>query len=125
ASFLGACVTYSNQEKVRQLGVAESTLAAHGAVSEEVVLEMATGLRDRSGADWVVSISGIAGPGGGSPDKPVGTVWVAVAGPIAHPIAKRYLWSGGREQVRTLAAYWALNMVRKQLLAGSEGHEKQ
>lgn len=121
-SFLGGCVTYSNAEKVRQLGVAPATLAAHGAVSEAVVLEMATGLRKRSAADLCVSISGIAGPGGGSEAKPVGTVWVAVAGP--HGVrAKKHSWSGSRGQVRRLAAHWALDMVRKTLLRDGEDEQ--
>ncbi len=123
ACFMGACVTYSNAEKVRQLGVSEATLAAHGAVSEEVVLEMAIGVRERVGVDWGVSVSGIAGPDGGSVDKPVGTVWIAVAGPGGQRHAKKYNWPGARDQVRRLAAHWALNMVRRQLVATLESEE--
>lgn len=115
---LGGAVTYSNAEKVRQLGVSEQTLQEHGAVSEAVVLEMAAGIRERSGADWAVSVSGIAGPGGGTPSKPVGTVWIAVAGPQGQSFSKKYQWPGRRDQVRSLAAHWALNAVRRQLQEG-------
>jgi nicotinamide-nucleotide amidase len=115
---LGGAVTYSNAEKVRQLGVSKQTLESHGAVSEEVVLEMAEGMRERSGADWAVSVSGVAGPGGGSEAKPVGTVWIAVAGPDGRRYSKKYQWPGSRDQVRALAAHWALNAVRRQLQEG-------
>jgi nicotinamide-nucleotide amidase len=79
--FLGGALVYSNAEKVRQCGVSEQTLAAHGAVSEATARELADGLRARMGASWVLSVTGIAGPGGGTPEKPVGTVHFALAGP--------------------------------------------
>ncbi|HUQ05573.1 MAG TPA: competence/damage-inducible protein A [Kofleriaceae bacterium] len=111
--FLGGAIVYSNEEKVRQLGVAPATLEAHGAVSEETVLEMAKGIRARTGADIGVAVSGIAGPGGGTPEKPVGTVWLAVDGPGTAPRTFRMQWPGARDQVRTLAAWWALDLVRQ------------
>lgn len=114
-SFPGGAVTYSNDEKVRQLGVSQKTLEAHGAVSEEVVLEMAEGVRERIGTDWGVAVSGIAGPGGGTEEKPVGTVWIAVAGPSGIRKSKMFCWPWTRERVRGLAAHWALNLVRQQL----------
>lgn len=114
-NFPGGAITYSNQEKTRQLGVREATLTAHGAVSEEVVTEMAHGARERFGTDWGVAVSGIAGPDGGTEEKPVGTVWIAVVGPDGECESKVYCWPGTRDQVRSLAAYWALNMVRRQL----------
>ncbi len=114
-SFPGGAVTYSNEEKMRQLGVSEETLKAHGAVSEEVVREMADGVRERMGADWGVAVSGIAGPGGGTKEKPVGTVWIGVAGPSGIRKTKMYCWPWTRERVRALAAHWALNLVRQQL----------
>jgi competence/damage-inducible protein CinA-like protein len=108
-AFLGGAITYSNAEKVRQLGVAQATLDAHGAVSEETVREMAAGARERFGSDLAVAVSGIAGPDGGTPDKPVGTVWLALSGP--RSATKRILWPGARDQIRTLAAWWALKLV--------------
>lgn len=119
--FVGGAITYANDEKVRQLGVAPATLEAHGAVSEATVQEMATGIRAKTGADIGVAVSGIAGPGGGSADKPVGTVWLAVDGPGAATRTFRMQWPGARDQVRTLAAWWALDLVR-QALAADEAH---
>ncbi|MGI6315108.1 MAG: competence/damage-inducible protein A [Christensenellales bacterium] len=75
-----SCVTYTNASKIYRLGVRPETLASHGAVSRETAVEMAEGIRRTSGADWGLATTGIAGPGGGTPDKPVGTVWIALAG---------------------------------------------
>lgn len=97
--FLGSLVAYHNQIKARLLNVPEAFLLAHGAVSEPVVLEMARGARRAFGAEFSVAVSGIAGPGGGTPDKPVGTVWLAWAGPDRAE-ARRFLFAGGREDVR-------------------------
>jgi nicotinamide-nucleotide amidase len=108
--FAGGAITYSNAEKVRQLGVAEATLEAQGAVSEACVREMARGAMERLGTDVAVAVSGVAGPGGGTDDKPVGLVWLAVAGPVGAR-TKRLMWPGSREQIRTIAAYWALMLV--------------
>jgi len=109
-AFLGGAITYSNAEKMRQLGVSADTLAAHGAVSEATVREMALGARDRFGADLAVSVSGVAGPDGGSPDKPVGTVWLGLAGE-AGVTTKKLGWPGARDQIRTLASWWALKLL--------------
>ncbi len=113
--FVGGAIVYANEEKVRQLGVSPATLDAHGAVSEETVVEMAKGVRARTGADLGVAVSGVAGPGGGSADKPVGTVWLAVDGPGAATRTFRMQWPGARDQVRTLAAWWALELLRQAL----------
>jgi len=110
AVFLGGAIVYSNAEKVRQLGVRQATLDAHGAVSEETVREMATGARERFGTELAVAVSGIAGPDGGTPDKPVGTVWLALASPRGI-VTKKLGWPGMRDQIRTLAAWWALKLV--------------
>jgi nicotinamide-nucleotide amidase len=111
-AFLGGTITYSNAEKVRQLGVREDTLTSHGAVSEPAVREMALGARARFGADLAVAVSGVAGPDGGTPDKPVGTVWLALAGPGADAVTTRMLaWPGARDQIRTLASWWALRII--------------
>ena len=109
-AYLGGAITYSNAEKVRQLGVAQATLDAHGAVSEETVREMAAGARERFHSDVAVAVSGVAGPDGGTPEKPVGLVWLAVASGQGVT-AKKINWPGARDQVRTLAAWWALRMI--------------
>jgi nicotinamide-nucleotide amidase len=109
-AFLGGAITYSNAEKTRQLGVRPDTLAAHGAVSEPTVREMAQGARERFAADLAVAVSGVAGPDGGSPDKPVGTVWLALASE-AGVTTKLLGWPGARDQIRTLASWWALKLL--------------
>jgi nicotinamide-nucleotide amidase len=113
--YVGGAVTYSTEEKVRQLGVSDDTLRNHGAVSEECIREMAAGIRRATGANIGVAVSGIAGPGGGSADKPVGTVWLAVAGPGDNVRTKHMVWPGSRIQIRNLAAYWALALVLREL----------
>jgi nicotinamide-nucleotide amidase len=110
AAFVGGAITYSNAEKVRQLGVEQATLDAHGAVSEETVREMASGARERFATELAVAVSGIAGPDGGTPDKPVGTVWLALASPSGI-VTKKLGWPGAREQIRQLAAWWALKLI--------------
>jgi nicotinamide-nucleotide amidase len=109
-AFLGGAITYSNAEKIRQLGVAADTLASHGAVSEQTVREMALGARQRFGADLAVAVSGVAGPDGGSPDKPVGTVWLALA-TEREVITRKLGWPGARDQIRLLASWWALQLI--------------
>lgn len=109
--FVGGAITYANAEKVRQLGVLPETLEAKGAVSEEVVREMAAGARERFGVDIAVAVSGVAGPGGGTPEKPVGTVWLARSGPKGEMTTKLLTWPGARDQIRLLAAWWALALV--------------
>jgi len=106
----GGAIVYSNEEKVRQLGVSQATLDAHGAVSEETVREMAAGARDRFGVDLAVAVSGVAGPDGGTPEKPVGTVWLALAS-SEGVTTKKLSWPGLRDQVRTLSAWWALKLI--------------
>jgi nicotinamide-nucleotide amidase len=101
-------VTYSNAAKQAMLGVRAETLDTHGAVSEPVVLEMVAGALGRSQAQVAVAVSGIAGPGGGSPDKPVGTVWLAWSVPGTPPWSQRLQLTGDREAVRRQAVQAAL-----------------
>lgn len=108
-------VTYSNAAKIRDIGVSEKTLANHGAVSEATVREMAAGALRVSGVDIAVSISGIAGPDGGTPLKPVGTVWFGVAsvqrGGDVVITSEARLFSGDREAIRRASVERALQLV--------------
>jgi nicotinamide-nucleotide amidase len=107
AWFNQSAVTYSNQAKQTLLGVSSRTLIAHGAVSEQTVSEMAKGAATLAHANMAISISGIAGPGGGTPDKPVGTVWFGFA--LEAEVQTRHqVFSGDREQVRLEAIQFAL-----------------
>lgn len=114
--FLGAAVTYANGAKVELLGVSPATLEKHGAVSEETAREMAAGARRRFGATLGVSITGIAGPGGGTPEKPVGTVHVALDAADGTRLHKKLLLPGDRAMIRRWTTSQALSMVRFHLL---------
>ena len=103
-------VTYSNNAKMKNLGVLEKTLSSHGAVSEETAREMADGVRERSGADIGVSVTGIAGPGGGTKEKPVGLVYAAVSYG-SKTVTKKLMLNGDREKVRYLTMLNAFGMV--------------
>ncbi|WP_033577834.1 nicotinamide-nucleotide amidase [Dickeya chrysanthemi] len=109
-------VTYSNQAKQMLIGVQEKTLAEFGAVSREVVAEMATGALSRAGADIAVSVSGIAGPDGGSPDKPVGTVWFGFCDKAGNRAALRMQFEGDRRDVRLQAVAFALQTLLERFL---------
>ena len=109
-------VTYSNEAKAQMIGVREETLAQHGAVSEPVVVEMAIGALKAARADYAVSISGIAGPDGGSEEKPVGTVWFASATARGEGITRRECFSGDRDAVRRQATAYALQTLWQQFL---------
>ncbi|AKH21922.1 nicotinamide-nucleotide amidase [Sedimenticola thiotaurini] len=104
-------VTYSNQAKQEMLGVEAGTLRAHGAVSEAVVREMVSGALAHSQADLALSVSGIAGPGGGSVEKPVGTVWFGWQRRGGEALATCYCFAGDREAVRRQAVLTALQGV--------------
>jgi nicotinamide-nucleotide amidase len=99
AVFPGGIVSYANQAKIDLLGVSAATLEAHGAVSEQTVREMAIGVSERLHSDYAISVSGIAGPDGGTADKPVGLVWIAWLGPDGMT-TQRCQFSGDREAVR-------------------------
>jgi nicotinamide-nucleotide amidase len=113
-NFMGGVISYSNEAKARELGVPQSVLDTNGAVSEECARAMAEGLRARWGVDHALSVTGIAGPGGGTPEKPVGLVFVAHAGPQGTKVIHS-LWSGERDAVRTRAAKSALILLRKSI----------
>ena len=104
-------ITYSNTAKREMLGVKAETLEKHGAVSEQTVKEMATGALVMSHAQIAVAVSGIAGPDGGTPEKPVGTVWLAWALNDRAPIAATWIFTGDREAVRRQAVERALEGV--------------
>jgi nicotinamide-nucleotide amidase len=119
--FLGAAVTYSNELKTRLVGVPAEMIAAHGAVSEPVARAMAEGVRQALGSDWGVGITGVAGPGGGSEAKPVGTVHLAVAGPRDGEVEHRHVrLPGDRDRVRRFAAQVVLEMLRRRLIAAAK-----
>jgi nicotinamide-nucleotide amidase len=105
-------VTYANSAKTRLLGVGEDVLRGHGAVSAEVAAAMAEGVRRVSGADVALSLTGVAGPSGGSAEKPVGTVYLAIAS-AKGTIVKHRVFGGERLQIQTLASYAGLQLVRE------------
>ncbi|MCT0203434.1 competence/damage-inducible protein A [Synechococcus sp. CS-602] len=114
--FLGGVISYSNRIKQELMEVPAGTLAAYGAVSDPVALAMAEGVRRRLGSDWAMAVTGIAGPGGGSADKPVGQVHFAVAGPDGSEAASvRFGARRGRAWIQTLSVGEALNQLRLRL----------
>jgi len=122
AALRGGVVAYSNDVKRALLGVRDETLAAHGAVSEACALEMARGARAALGVDWALAVTGVAGPGGGTPEKPVGTVWFAWAGPHGAEAERRAL-KGDRERIQRVAAHEALFGLWRRLSAGGAPRE--
>jgi nicotinamide-nucleotide amidase len=114
----GGVVAYDNAVKIGAVGVDARDLATHGAVSEEVARAMAVGVRARLGTNVGVAITGIAGPGGGSDEKPVGTVFIAVATDRCH--VRRFLFPGDRAMVRMFSASAALDMIRRHLTTGHD-----
>jgi PncC family amidohydrolase len=113
--FRGGVVAYANAVKQSLLGVPAEVLAAHGAVSAETVQAMAAGARAATGADIAVAVSGVAGPGGGTPEKPVGTAWIAWDGGGTAQ-ARCFQFPGGRDRVRRAAAFAALEGVRRRCM---------
>jgi nicotinamide-nucleotide amidase len=118
AYFLGGAVTYSNAEKIRALGVNPATLERVGAVSREAALEMSQGIRQRTGANIGLSVTGVAGPTGGTPDKPVGTVWASICQDHFHEAKLLNLMVlTDRERIVQGTAQSALNWLRQRLTA--------
>ncbi len=113
--YLGGAITYANEVKLQMLGVEKTDLEAHGAVSEQVAAAMARGCRERFGSDWAIGVTGIAGPTGQSPDKPLGLVYIALAGEGTTDV-HRHVFGGSREIVRRRAALSALNHLRLAML---------
>jgi len=111
AYYYGGAVTYSNEAKVKFLGVKPATLEKYGAVSEQTALEMSRGIREKTGASVGLSVTGIAGPSGGTPEKPVGTVWISLARRNNHE-ARQFQFHGERERVILGTSQAALNWLR-------------
>ena len=113
--FNGSIVSYSNESKINLLDVKDQTLIDYGAVSKEVVEEMAVGVKSKLKTDYGISTSGIAGPGGGSEDKPVGTVWIAVSGKNGV-VSKKLTLGYNRERNIHVSSLSVLNLLRLELL---------
>lgn len=115
ACFEAGVITYSNVAKQKLLGVSESTLEKYGAVSEQTAAQMCEGALTLAGADIAVSITGIAGPTGGTPDKPVGLVYVGVSGRFGTK-TERLMLSGTREEIRSQTAHRALQIAEQYIV---------
>lgn len=115
AYVLGGAVTYSNELKTALADVPAGLIATHGAVSEPVAAALADGIRARTGASLGLGITGIAGPGGATPEKPVGTVAIALTGGNMPARVRTFWFIGGRTQIRFQATQSALDMVRRAL----------
>lgn len=109
--YIGSIVCYSNDVKVKELGVSTDDMASHGVVSQEVVEQMAAGACKKFGTTYSMATSGIAGPSGGTPDKPVGTVWIAVSNGIYH-VSRKFQFGNDRERNIRKSALAAMNMLR-------------
>lgn len=115
--FLGGVISYSNEVKTGLLGVPPEAIERHGAVSAQVAVAMAEGARERLGCDYAVSVTGVAGPDGGTAAKPVGLTYVAAAGPDGHEV-RRHLWDGDRGANKEQSAAAALGLLLEMLDAG-------
>ncbi|MCD6200715.1 MAG: competence/damage-inducible protein A [Bacteroidales bacterium] len=113
--YKGSVISYANEVKIRELGVSEKDVITYGAVSREVVEQMAAGVSTRLKTDYAIAISGIAGPTGGTPEKPVGTVWIAVKSP-EKTVTSKFIFGFTRMENITRAAFTSLNMLRKVLM---------
>ncbi|MCB0787506.1 MAG: nicotinamide-nucleotide amidohydrolase family protein, partial [Flavobacteriales bacterium] len=114
AYFIGSVVSYANAVKMEELGIPSDMLELNGAVSEPVVKKMATGVKQALRSDWALATSGIAGPDGGTEEKPVGTVWIAVAGPNGVRAVKS-IFPGSRDLVIRRSSIAALDLLRREL----------
>ena len=116
--YLGGIIAYANEVKHQVLGVRQETLESVGAVSEETALQMARGARQLLHADYALAVTGIAGPGGGTPEKPVGLVYIALCGPDVE-ICERHVWDGDRLQNKQYTAQRALRLLIEHLETGT------
>jgi nicotinamide-nucleotide amidase len=114
--FLEGVVSYSNEAKVNILGVPMELIEAHGAVSAPVVEAMAKGVRHLSGSDLGIGISGVAGPGGGTIEKPVGTVYIGLDSKTKGTLSRKFQFHGTREEIKLVSVLKALDMIRQSLL---------
>jgi nicotinamide-nucleotide amidase len=119
AYVLGGLITYSNAAKESLLGVPPEILRAHGAVSAECAEAMAAGARRALGSDWALSVTGVAGPGGGTPEKPVGLVYIGIAAPDGSTAHVEHRRGGDRAGIRERSVAGALHLLRRSLLAGA------
>jgi nicotinamide-nucleotide amidase len=124
AYFEQGFITYSNQSKVDLLGVPPELIREHGAVSEPVARAMARGARKRAGVDIAIAVTGIAGPGGGSPEKPVGLVFVAVSDTVGEKV-ERYQLPQGRSRIKRWTSQLALNLLRLRLMKQSKENQRK
>lgn len=115
SAFLGGIIAYHNNVKISHLGVAPETLRNHGAVSQSVAEQMARGCRSQLGVDVAVSVTGVAGPGGGSAEKPVGTVWIGVASAKGVQAKKHFFSDMSRNKVRDHTCLAALKALLERL----------
>jgi nicotinamide-nucleotide amidase len=112
--FLEGVVSYSNEAKIDLLGVRKKLIETHGAVSEQVAGAMAAGIRKRAGSTFGIAVTGVAGPGGGSPEKPVGLVYIALADD-SQTTTRKFIFPGDRQFIRTLSVNAALDMLRRRI----------
>lgn len=117
----GGIVAYADTVKIGSLDVRAETIARHGAVSAQTAVAMAEGARRRLGADLAVSVTGVAGPGGGSAEKPVGLTYIAVSGPDETATVARHLWTGDREENRRASVVAALEALIAAIDASGRG----
>ncbi len=115
AFYIGSVISYSNELKMNVLNVRKETLKKHGAVSEETAKEMALGCKNLTGSDYSLAVTGIAGPDGGTDEKPIGTVYFGLANPQGNVVIQHKVFSGTRDDVRIKSMNFALNLLREML----------
>ena len=122
AYYVGGIISYSNELKIASLGVSEEAIRTYGAVSAQVAAAMADGIRSRIGSDFGVAVTGVAGPDGGTPEKPIGLTFVAASGP-AGSLVRQHRWTGDRHDNKLDSARAALELLQELMLAGERTSE--